>query len=991
MMIKAIQIGDAMLVLERAGDILGNQSDPPVLKALHEMNEPFALEAVSIGDQLGCYVRARPGRGANLPGMLVASPGGATPDWLHLDKTRAASYRVLHLREHALLRTLGLTNDEVIKEREALRAAMIQHTGEHRGQRLGVRILLQAAPQGWDQGFLAHFRPEADPPKRGLLQRFFESASQTNDADPFFVTAKSEMPGFICEIQVVVVCKDDSRESRIAQSALDDLTALVLETVGGDKTWERSVRKRVSAGRIRREGRNRYKGLAEPWPLLEFQTGDRARGFALMADELISLWPAPLSRPVPDPVKVVPPPAPAREPAPVAEAGDSCPDPIPAYDAAEGVPPGPDVDAGAAVIQEQRAASGTADSGQGSIPTEDAAEPMIADPDEGAGNDAGREGEETSDVVEPEPERGAEAGTPFRSARPRVVGRRREHWGNESFHSARPPRLPTTRGVKREANRGRRSTRNRDTARIEEALASVRTEVIAQLGLAGRHVLAFHQLGDLPWSSALEFADCFGRAPSTAYDLLGFLQERDLVANGSIGSGASEEKRFWIPEDAWDRVTDNQPLPHGAETLRRLRLNPEFTAAAYLLTGILAQGAPQRRLSRLRWLWDQPFNAGAQFNDGWAVFLWSGLWEDGPALRRRLELCSTVFDRWGSVRTRCRPGRLIWVVPTRWQSERVWRAVWDGGWEVRNSVYILEEDLLEGDLDLSASLGIMPPFIMTERLKPLPKYTDRHLDILAGQQPARLRRLLATIERSRAISHAALQEFTRMNGSNLNQALSMLGVAKQSNSTSEGKPGAIERRGAGNPPAGRQLVRVLPNGMYVPGKAALTLAGHRDGVRPNLPGSRCNPDRIAQFSDRWFAKLEASNALLARFASAGCPVVSGLFCSDGDFKPDGAVWIDESPYGSGWHYLVNALDARQMSSMARALRGARSPDRSDAYPILMLCRSDTEGLFWTLGEDLRKLTVSPGRLRGHPVVGHPGIWFQNGHPVSILNAPSTTK
>ena len=986
MLISTTDSGDAMLVLDRAGDVLGNQGAPPVLETFHAKGEPFALEVVSIDDQLRFYVRTRLARDADLRTMFVPSSGDPTVDWLHLDKTRSALYRVLHLREHALLPTFGLLNPEIIKEREAFGTAMTQHTGKHGAQRLAIRILLQAAPDGWEQGFLESFRTGAAPPKRGFLQRFVESGSRPHDANETFVNVKCTQLGFSCDIQVVVVCKDDSRENSIAQSALDNLAALVLDTVGGDKAWERSGRKKIRGARIRRDNRNGHKWALEPWPLLEFETGGRARRFALTADELIPLWPAPLSRPTPAPVKILSPPAPAREQPPVVGTGDSCPDPSPAYEAPEPVTAGLDVDAGAAPTREQPAGS-QSDSRPGASSQDDAPEPKTAGPDEGADSD--RRGEAAFDVVGPEAVCGAETDIPFRGARPRVVSRRREHQVDSPFHSARPRGLPSTRGVKREGHRSRRSTKNRGTARTEEALGSARTEVINQLGLADRHVLAFHQLGDLPWSSALEFAGCFGRAPSTAYDVLGFLRQRDLVANRSIDIGASEEKRFWIPEAAWDLVTDHEPLPHGGETVRRLRLNPEFTAAVYLLTGAMARGELQGQLLRFRWLWDQPFNAGAQFNDGWAGFLWSGIWEDGPALRRRLDRCLTVFDRWGGHQTRCRPGRLIWVVPTRWQSERVWRTVRDSEWEKHSAVYVVEEDELVGDLDLSASLGIMPPFIMTEKLKPLPKYVDRYLDILAGEQPARLRRLVATIERSRAISHAALQEFTRMNGSNLNEALSILGGPKQLDATSEGDPRAIKNQDAGGQRAGRDLIRVLPNGMYIPGKAALSLAAHRDGVRPTVPGSRCNPDHVGRFSDRQFTKLETTNSLLARFASAGCPVVSGFFCSDGGFKPDGAVWIDEGLYGSGWHCLVNALGARQRTSVARALRGVLSRDRRDDYPILVLCRSDTEGLIWEWGRDRQMLTVTPGRLRGRPVVGHPGVWFQYGHPVNILNAPRT--
>ena len=931
MLVRTTQSGDAMLILEGAGDVFGNRPGPPVLRTLYAKKEPFALEVVSIQSELRFYMRTPLGRDADLQRIFVPSRKPPPADWLHLDDTRIASYRVLHLREHALLPAFGLLDHELFEQREAFKTAMIQHTNEHRAQRLGIRTLLQAAPDGWNQSFVTHLQRDNAAPKRGFLQRLLGSEGQPTcrpeEVDQLYVDLKSKEPGFSCEVQVVAVCKDNSKEDRIAQSALDDLAELVLEIAGGDKIWELSGRRKIKGTRIPRDDSNGHQLSVEPWPLLEFKSTSRSRQFPLAAEEFMPLWPTPRSAPRPAAVETVTPPAPVAERPPAVEPAVSFPDPI----------------------------SGDDDSKPTSA---DTAVETSADRDE----------EATPDAVGPKPV----CVTDQRAA-------------DTLFHSAQPRGLPAKHGAKRNGRGLCRSSRNRDTDRAAEASESARSEFTRELGLTDRHILAFDQLGDLPWSSAQEFAACFGRSHSTVYDMLGLLAKHGLVADYEVGTGASAEKRSWVLEEAWDRIMDSRPLPHGAEIVRRLRLKQELTAAVYLLTGNLTHEAPERRLLRFRWFEDQPFNAGAQFSDGWAAFLWSGIWEDGPAIDKRLILCTTVFERWGNDRNPCRPGRLIWVVPTRWQSERVWQAVRNSGWERHCAVYVVEDDLLVGDLDLGLSLGKIPPFIMTEKLKPLPKYVDRFLDILAGEQPERIRKLLAVIEQSRAISPAALQEYTRINGSNLNGALSILSGGERSGSTSEGESGTVKSQGTQNQQAGRELIRVLPNGMYIPGKLALSLAGHRDGVRPNVPVSRFNPDHTAKFSKRRFKKLKTTNSLLARFASAGCPVVSGFFCGDGRFKPDGAVWIDEGPYGSGWHYLVNALSARRQRSVVRALRGALSPDRSDGYPILVLCRPDTESLIWRWGRDERMLTVDSSRLRRGPIVGDLTVWLQYDRYVSILS------
>ena len=927
MLTRMTNAAGAMLICDGENEMFNDQVPKPILKTLHARKDPFALEMVSIGGGLRFYVRNRTKPDAELQALFVPVPGRPARDWLRLGQTRAVTYRVLALRQHALLPTFRSRDHENRETYASLTAVMTEHTRKHRSLDLGIRLLMQPAPPGWGQDFRGHFRGDENAPNPGLLQRIFGVEHQPNtrpaDADQRHVNMKSSDIGFSCEVQVVVVCKDDRRENSTARTALDQFTDLVEETLGGAQVWERGRPVKIRRSQVRLTESDTFERSVGQWLLLRFQGPDRARDFPLLPKELEPLCPAPSPALQPDRVETIPPAAPPPVQPPVAETSDSSRYP-------------------------------SADDGGPETTT------VVSDTDVGAGFAE----EDPVDLVGPEPAHHAGPDA-----------------GDTRHHSAQPPGLPASSGLKQ--RRRRRSTRSRDIARAEEALESVRAEIAETLGLAGHHALAFDQLADVRWCTAQEFAGCFGRGPSATYDALTFLQERDLVANQFIGTGASAENRFWIPEDAWNRVMVDRPLPHGVEAVRRRRLNPDFTSAAYMLAATITQEAPGRQLRRFRWFGDEPCDGGAQFSDGWAAFLWSGVWEDEPALLERLRRCSTVFARWGSERNRARPGRLLWVVPTRWQSERVWRAARDGGWTRRCAVYVVEEDLLLGDLDLSSSLGGLPPFIMTTHWKPLPRYVDPFTDVLAGEQPDRVRRLLAVIERSPVISSADLQKVTRMNGSNMNRALSILSDPSQwqAHSSSKSYTGAAVKR--------PDLVRVLPTGEYIAGKAALSLAAHRDGVRPNVPVSRSNPDRVVEYPQRRLKKLAQTHSLLAKFASAGCPTVSGLFCRDGRFKPDGAVWIDEGPFGPGWHYVVNARGARGRRSVVRALRGVLSPNQADDYPFLVLCRPDMERSFWNVGDNLKMLTVSSARLRQGPIVGHTTVWLQHDHRVSLLSSRQT--
>ena len=120
----------------------------------------------------------------------------------------------------------------------------------------------------------------------------------------------------------------------------------------------------------------------------------------------------------------------------------------------------------------------------------------------------------------------------------------------------------------------------------------------------------------------------------------------------------------------WRRSKGSFVRSHDDATIQWLWVNPALVAAVYRLVGMAVRDAPDRTLRSLRWLRHTPFQAVAGFSDGWALFLWCGIWEDRTRLDRRLGRCVDEIDhKWHGAVGRRHPGRIVFVVPHRWQAE----------------------------------------------------------------------------------------------------------------------------------------------------------------------------------------------------------------------------------------------------------------------------------------------------------------------------------
>ena len=874
-----------------------------ILKGLHSAQEMFVLESIGTPRGLGFFVRTESERSkvqSHLKSALgsVMAPGRTDP--LLLSRGQNASVRTLHLSEHTALPSARYSEHDTMRLWKTVAQSAKADTGKAFAGAWAVRVVLQPAPADWYEPFENHFRSDRTPSSGGIASRLALSGPPDRSAhiDRDLAALKSVGLAFYSEIQVAVIHDDNSDARRAAKDALDRLTERVIALTGDGTVWRQGATKTVS-GRKLHQGRSGHDGVA-PWDLVAFLEPKRAT-YGLSPRETAPLWRARLAIPTAISVEVVRTPQTVREvtaPKSVAEASAAPTD----------------------AVGELPAGSGSAADDKVGLIDE---QPVVPD--------AHTESPTSGHIGE----------------------------GTLLF-SAQPPTSTIARKPNRTERRSERRKRGKDSRRRREAIAAARPSAVRALALAERDLLVFDQLGDMPLGSAQDIADAFGWSPTTVYAATRSLEGKDLIGSVQPHIGGTAEQRYWIPDDQWELIMDDRHLPHPAHAVERLWLNPDMLSAVYQVVGRLVQDVPGRDLVALRWLRTYAFDAVAQCNDGWAAFLWAGVWTDQAHLEERLRACTEELSHWSERRGTHRPGRLIFVVPHGWQGELVWRAARRRSWADCCAVYNSAERTLIGDLDLGASRGRIPPAIGDD-LKPLRLDVSKIVTFLAADQANRLTRLLFCIEQYPGIIASHLAQLTGINGAEVSAGLKIL--------MSLGK------------------ISELPHGGYRVESRPLAAAARRDRAWIGLPGRRFGLKTLTRYSGGHWKHLSDTNRVLSRFAAAGCSVAPGWQATDVAFRPDGVVWV-HSTYGHGWHYLVYASRAKRESTVASVLERAFSETRADQYPILLICRPDIESTFWRLGAGRLMLTAPVSRLRTGPVAGADSTaWWQYGKPTLVLAGP----
>lgn len=470
-------------------------------------------------------------------------------------------------------------------------------------------------------------------------------------------------------------------------------------------------------------------------------------------------------------------------------------------------------------------------------------------------------------------------------------------------------------------------------------------------------------LGYLPLAAARELAGCFGKSVRWTYAALGELQRQGAVDCLRFSVSQWPQRRWWLTgagEAAWLR---NGDFRHSPQQLARLVDNPLSVEWFYYVCSQLCGEPPERRLLEFSWFRDRSFEAAARFSDGWVALAWSGYWQNRAALVRRFERMSESMVV-GDSGVRVWPSLFCFVVPDRWQAALVTSVAESFGMADAVCVCAIYDNILDGALDFGEARGwLLPQWDLT--LSDGHDWGRVYGGCLASEPDgAWLIRLLQVIEQWPGIRIRTLCSFTRGSWKRVRSGLDRL--------------------------AGKGLIWEQ-DGCYAVEAVWLSAAARRDRVWSGLPGKHFSKVKVAALYSGRIARHEQGLMRVMRaFAATGCAIAPGwraldVMGSSGQIAPDGVVWLEQSPYGPGWHYVEYELRARSVKRVADKVRGYQTRVRADAYPVLVVCQPKVEAEFWAVGGQVPMLTTSVGEAAAGPLVGAAGtVWRCYGEPVAML-------
>ena len=305
---------NAFLITPPEGAFLDPRWTADFLEGVHRQQRILALENVIRAGRLSTFVRTGPR--SRIQGYLQSRFGPVQAekklDWLSLHWSEDAYVCTLHLNDHALLPTAGYTGREIVQRWQAI-LKLTRVKGEDPELTMGVRVLLRPASSTWKTDFEKRLTSGKAP--GGGIASWFRASNKggSTDIDPKRVAAKALEPAFCIEIQVIVICKAEPAEKRVAKAAFDRVTEGVVNLLGGGAIWKKAAT-RVSGDELFERSRDHI--AVAPQELTRSYAPARSRRFVVSPREVVPLWCVRQAVPSPAPLEapLTPPAAPKPEP-----------------------------------------------------------------------------------------------------------------------------------------------------------------------------------------------------------------------------------------------------------------------------------------------------------------------------------------------------------------------------------------------------------------------------------------------------------------------------------------------------------------------------------------------------------------------------------------------------------------------------------------------------------------------------------------------------
>ena len=461
----------------------------------------------------------------------------------------------------------------------------------------------------------------------------------------------------------------------------------------------------------------------------------------------------------------------------------------------------------------------------------------------------------------------------------------------------------------------------------------------------------------MPLASVNDVAGALGRHRSGIYRGLWELHDAGLAELKTIGWAKRSQERWHLTPDGCAELWEYGLSWNSESGLSQLL---ERLPAVEALYDCAQQVRGAGELRSWQWTLGQPFEAVAGYRHGWAAFFWSGVTESEMRLSERFEALAKSFAQASPTGHSTWPGLLVVAAADPWQRDLVMRVAQRYSLGGQTGVWCVYDGSQTGGDELGPSRGWV---WLRPRERGLGGWSlERRLD--SGFGPRNdcvvVGRVLDAVMQWPGVWRDELSRLAMYDRTRVTRALGWLRE--------------------------QDWVR-CHDGRYEVAPRGVHRIGLRDGLNPKRREVRMKAiGKVAV--ERIRAHEDGVMRLCGGFGRARRYVVPGwrelVLMPGAQLAPDAMVYLRESPFGAGWHYVEYERRARAVRRVEQKLRGYREALRREDARLLLVCWGDSvEDMFRQAGAELPIATTTLSRLRAYGPVGDSRTWRLGEQPVLL--------
>ena len=407
------------------------------------------------------------------------------------------------------------------------------------------------------------------------------------------------------------------------------------------------------------------------------------------------------------------------------------------------------------------------------------------------------------------------------------------------------------------------------------------------------------------------------------------LRGAGLVESAQLGCTRPQRRRWWLTNDCLGLAELGSATWHDEQARRRLlELIPLVEQFYASLGGVTNLG----RFLQFQWVdalseKGPSCDAVARFEYGWVPLFWCGPLLSETHLVDRLLRFPLDCQVMSVGDPKAWPSQFCLVVMDQWAGEMAIRVLQDYGMERRASVRCVADGTVVEPMDTDPSRG--------------------GVGVPSGETTGGSR-LLGRVAGYLTMVGAGGLETARVLDAVVSWAGSRLRILKAL--CQEGHDENLVRQTCRKLAADGLILQAGDGrqGRYFATGRGLNLRADQDRVSSSDASTRTGLSQWQEVSKRKLKHTvskpheDGLRDLLRPFVATGCPVANGTryterLGSQGGIAPDAMLYLTESPYGEGWHYVEYERSARGPDKISEKVRGYGSKRRRDRYPVVLAC------------------------------------------------------